>query len=99
VALRSSSTDGRPVSSKFDHDRITALSTRPIFLCKQCRTSFSVTSGTIFTGSKKSAKDLILAACIFVGGAKGVSGLQLARYMGCQYKSSFILAHKMREVS
>jgi hypothetical protein len=44
-----------------------------------------------------SAKNLILAACIFVGGAKGISSLQLSRYLGCQYKTSFVLAHKMRE--
>jgi transposase-like protein len=40
---------------------------------------------------------LLLAACIFVGGAKGVSSLQISRYLGRQYKSSFVLAHKMRE--
>ncbi len=44
-----------------------------------------------------SARSLILAACIFVGGAKGVSSLQLSRYLGCQYKTSFVLTHKMRE--
>jgi transposase-like protein len=97
VSLRWSSTDGHPVCPKCGHDQVLTLRARPLFLCKQCRSQFSVTSGTTFAGSKLSAKDLILAACIFVGGAKGVSGLQLSRYLGCQYKTSFILAHKMRE--
>jgi len=90
-------TGGRPVCPKCGHNDVNAIKVRSIFRCKRCRTDVSITSGTIFAGSKVSAKDLILAACIFVGGAKGVSGLQLSRYLRCQYKSSFVLAHKMRE--
>lgn len=90
-------TGGHPVCPKCRHDKLYTISGRRTFRCKQCRTDVSVTSGTIFAGAKISAKDLLLAACIFVGGAKGVSSLQLSRYLGCQYKSSFVLAHKMRE--
>jgi hypothetical protein len=39
----------------------------------------------------------ITSGTIFAGGAKGVSSLQLSRYLGSQYKTSFVLAHKMRE--
>ena len=90
-------TGGRPVCPRCNHDDVYAIRTRATFRCKRCRKDVSITSGTIFSGSRVSAKDLILAACIFVGGAKGVSGLQLSRYMRCQYKTSFVLAHKMRE--
>ena len=96
MALRWPATDGRPVCPKCSHEAY-VLRSRPAFRCKQCRRDFSTTSGTIFANSKVPAKDLILAACIFVGGAKGISGLQLSRYLGRQYKSSFVLAHKMRE--
>ena len=42
-------------------------------------------------------RDLLAAIAIFVNGAKGVSALQLSRDLGCQYKTAFVLAHKLRE--
>jgi transposase-like protein len=97
MLLRWPTTSGRPTCPKCGHDGAYTLKSRPSFSCKRCRCTFSVTSGTMLAGSKMSMKDLILAACIFVGGAKGISSLQLSRYLGRQYKSTFILAHKFRE--
>ncbi len=97
MALRWRSSNGRPICPRCSHDEVYFRKSSRTFLCKRCAKDFSIVSGTIFAFSKVSAKDLILAACLFVGGAKGVSGLQLSRYMGRQYKSSFVLAHKMRE--
>ena len=42
--------------------------------------------------------DLLAAICIFVNAAKGLSALQLSRDLDCQYKTAFVLAHKLREV-
>ncbi len=42
-------------------------------------------------------KDLLVAIAIFVNGAKGISALQLSRDLDCQYKTAFVLAHKLRE--
>ena len=39
----------------------------------------------------------ISAICIFVNGAKGISALQLSRDLDCQYKTAFVLSHKLRE--
>jgi transposase-like protein len=97
MTLRWPKTGGSPVCPKCGHDKVYILKVRPCFRCKRCRADFSITSGTIFSHSKVSAKELILAACLFIGGAKGVSSLQLSRYLGRQYKASFVLAHKMRE--
>jgi hypothetical protein len=41
--------------------------------------------------------DLLAAICIFVNAAKGISALQLSRDLDCQYKTAFVLAHKLRE--
>lgn len=41
--------------------------------------------------------DLLTAICIVMNAAKGVSALQLSRDLGCQYKTSFVLCHKLRE--
>lgn len=38
-----------------------------------------------------------MAIAIFVNGAKGVSALQLSRDLDVQYKTAFVLAHKLRE--
>lgn len=41
--------------------------------------------------------DLMAAVCIIVNGAKGISAVQLSRDLDCQYKTAFVLAHKLRE--
>jgi hypothetical protein len=38
-----------------------------------------------------------LAIIIFVNAVKGITALQLARDLGVQYKTAFVLAHKIRE--
>jgi hypothetical protein len=58
---------------------------------------FSVTSGTIFASRKLPVRDYLAAICIFVNAVKGVSALQLGRDLDIQYKSAFVLCHKLRE--
>ncbi len=70
---------------------------RPIFKCKDCSAQFSVTTGTIFASRKLSHRDILAAIAIFVNGAKGISALQLSRDLDVQYKTAFVLAHKIRE--
>lgn len=41
--------------------------------------------------------DLLAAICIMVNAVKGLSALQLSRDLDCQYKTAFVLAHKLRE--
>src|SRR3954471_8143384 len=53
--------------------------------------------GTIFASRKLSIRDYLLAIAIFVNGAKGHSALQLSRDLDCQYKTAFVMAHKIRE--
>lgn len=71
---------------------------RKIFKCKACGAQFSLTSGTIFASRKLSIRDILAAIAIFVNGAKGVSALQLSRDLNVQYKTAFVMAHKLREV-
>jgi transposase-like protein len=65
--------------------------------CAACRYQFSVTARTIFADRKRSIRDYLLAIAIFANGAKGHSALQLSRDLDCQYKTAFVLAHKLRE--
>ena len=73
------------------------ITTRRKFKCKACGHQFSVTSGTIFASRKMAFVDLLAAICITVNASKGVSMVQLSRDLGCQYKTAFVLAHKLRE--
>lgn len=70
---------------------------RKLWKCKACTHQFSVTSGTIFASRKMSVRDYLMAIAIIVNGAKGISALQLARDLDVQYRTAFVLAHKLRE--
>lgn len=70
---------------------------RRIFKCKACKRQFSVTSGTVFSHYKLPMRDYLAAIAIFVNAVKGVSALQLSRDLGVQYRTAFVLAHKLRE--
>ena len=54
-------------------------------------------ASTIFACRKLSFVDLLAAICLFVNAAKGASALQLSRDLDVQYKTAFVLAHKLRE--
>ena len=69
----------------------------PRWRCKACRKDFSVTSGTIFASRKLPLKLYLLAISIFCNEVKGKSMLAMSRDLGVQYKTAFVLAHKMRE--
>ena len=73
------------------------ITSRRKFKCVACHHQFSVTSGTIFASRKMSFTDLLAAIVIFVNGAKGIAALQLSRDLDCQYKTAFVLTHKLRE--
>src|SRR5262245_1795312 len=69
----------------------------PRWRCKACRKDFSVTSGTLFAFHKMPLRSYLMAIAIFANEVKGKSMLALSRDMGVQYKTAFVLAHKMRE--
>lgn len=90
-------TDGEAVCPRCGSVESYEISTRRKFKCAGCHHQFSVTSGTIFASRKMAFVDLLGAICIFVNAVKGLSALQLSRDLDCQYKTAFVLAHKLRE--
>lgn len=77
--------------------KIYFIASRKQFKCKECASFFSVTSGTIFHGHKLPLQTILMAICIFVNAAKGISALQLSRDLDVQYKTAWVLLHKIRE--
>lgn len=95
--IRWSDNKGEPYCPQCGCLKVYAYATRPVWKCSACRYQFSVTAGTIFDNRKRPIRDYLLAIAIFANGAKGHSALQLSRDLGCQYKTAFVLAHKLRE--
>jgi transposase-like protein len=97
--LRWPATDGKPVcphcdcASCYDCHRGDQRRWR----CKMCCRDFSVTSGTLFAWRKLPLKTYLLAIVAFCNEVKGKSMLAFARDLGVQYKTAFVLAHKLRE--
>ena len=73
------------------------IKTRRKFKCKACGHQFSVTSGTMFASRKLDFVDLLAAITLFVNGSKGMSAIQYSRDLDVQYKTAWVLAHKLRE--
>jgi transposase-like protein len=65
--------------------------------CKACRKDFSLTSGTLFAFHKLDLRDYLAAVVIVCDEVKAKSALALSRDLDVQYKTAFVLAHKIRE--
>ncbi|CAH2605727.1 transposase (plasmid) [Rhodovastum atsumiense] len=70
---------------------------RPRWRCKACHADFSITSGTLFAHHKLPLRTYLLSVVAFCNEVKGKSMLALSRELDVQYKTAFVLAHKMRE--
>jgi len=97
IAIRWADNGGKPYCGKCGGADVYTLKGLVNFKCKACRVKFSATSGTIFASRKLAVRDILAAIAIFVNGAKGHSALQLSRDLDCQYKTAFVLSHKIRE--
>jgi transposase-like protein len=73
------------------------LPSRRQWRCKACAHTFSVTSGTIFAHHKLPLRVYLGAVALYTNAAKGLSALQMCRDLGVQYKTAFVLMHKLRE--
>ena len=73
-------------------------STKPgTYICKACRTKFTVTVGTIFERSHIGLAKWLLAFRMMASSKMGVSAHQLHRTLGVTYKTAWFMAHRIRE--
>ena len=100
AAIRWPDSDGKPVCPNcgcticYDCRRATG---GPRWRCKACRNDFSLTSGTLFAFHKLPLNRYLAAIAIFVNEVKGKSALAMSRDLDVQYKTAFVLSHKLRE--
>src|SRR3984957_8562970 len=97
VAIRFADNGGAAFCPRCECTAVYGYTARRIWKCKACGHQFSVTSGTISASRKLPIRDYLAAICIFVNAVKGISALQLGRDLDVQYKTAFVMAHKLRE--
>lgn len=97
TAIRFAANDGEAFCPRCGCVAVYTYAARRIWKCKGCNHQFSGTSGTIFASRKLAIRDYLAAIAIFVNAVKGISALQLGRDLDVQYKTAFVLAHKLRE--
>lgn len=94
--IRWADTNGEPVCpccGSLNHWNMKATKR---YKCKDCKKTFSVTSGTVFASHKLELRDYLLAIVLFTNAVKGISSLRLSRELEVQYKTAFVLSHKIR---
>jgi transposase-like protein len=96
-AIRFADNGGEPFCPRCQGQSLYAYTTRQAWKCRPCQYQFTVTSGTIFASRKLPIRDYLAAIAIFVNAVKGISALQLGRDLDCQYKTAYVMAHKIRE--
>ena len=99
IATFEASTDGRPSARTAAPDllRGSPPGWRTTPLLQACRKDFSLTSGTLFAFHKLPLQTYLAVIVIFCNEVKGKSALALSRDLGVQYKTAWVLAHKLRE--
>ena len=62
-----------------------------------CKQQFSATTGTIFHDSHLPLHKWFTAVALLVDAEKSMSANQLKRHLGCNYRTAWYLAHRIRE--
>lgn len=96
-AIRFAENGGEPFCPHCGCTACYTFTSRPLFKCKACEKQFTVTSKTIFNSRKLSLQTILVAIKLFVDGVNGKAALHLRRNLYLTYKTTFVLAHKLRE--
>lgn len=86
---------GKPVSP-FDETSKVYKCAGNKYKCKNTGKYFTVTTGTIFEGTKISLKDWFMAIYLFTSHKKGISSYQLAKDLDITQKSAWFMLHRLR---
>lgn len=87
-----------------DHAKIYSIATRGktgkpcrLFECAACGLHFSAITGTLFHDSHLPLRKWFMAMALMCEAKKGISANQVARHLGCQYKTAWYLCHRIRK--
>jgi transposase-like protein len=90
-----------PHCGNADQARITAMHGTAhragLYQCNECREQFTVTVGTVFERSKIPLTKWLSALFLLSCSKKGMSTQQMHRMLAISYKSTWFMAHRLRE--
>src|SRR5690349_14360020 len=78
------------------HNRVSFISTRKIWKCRECRKQFSIKSNTIMEDSPLGLDKWLIALWLLVSSKNGISSCELARSLGIKQDSAWFLLHRLR---
>lgn len=67
-----------------------------LYKCGACRKQFTVRVGTIFEDSKLPLQKWFLAIYLATSLKKGISSIQLSKYLGITHKTAWFMLHRIR---
>jgi transposase-like protein len=68
-----------------------------LYYCNECKSTFTVTVGTVFERSKIPLTKWWIAARMFNSGKNGVSAHEIHRTLKVTYKTAWFMMHRLRE--
>jgi transposase-like protein len=68
-----------------------------LYYCNSCKSTFTVTTGTIFHGSKVSLNRWLYLIYLMSAHPKGINAMQVSRMIGVTYKTLWFMCHRLRE--
>jgi transposase-like protein len=74
-----------------------SLSQRRVWKCKDCRKQFSVTTGTVFHGSKVSLRIWLFVFFEMCANKNGIAAREIARKYGVAPKTAWFMTQRIRE--
>lgn len=77
--------------------RTGAASERRVWKCAACRKQFSVTTGTIFHGSKVPLRTWLFVVFAMCSSKNGISAREIERTYGLTAKTAWFVLHRIRE--
>jgi transposase-like protein len=88
---------GRPICPYCGSDRATPAPTEQRYHCNNCKTSFSVTVGTIFHHTHLPLQKWLLAVSLVLNAKKGLSARQLARDLEVNKNTGWRMGMQIRQ--
>jgi transposase-like protein len=77
--------------------RTGSVSTRRVWKCKDCRKQFSVTTGTIFHGTRVSLRIWLFVLFEMTANKNGIATREIQRKYGLPPKTAWLMTQKIRE--
>ena len=92
--------NGKPVCPHCGSNRkIYKIRGGKILTCADCRKQFTVKTGTIFEDSPLPLQKWFLALYILTSQKKGISSIQMSKYLDVTQKTAWFVLHRLRFLS